>query len=126
MKNPPAFSCGSPQPIPVRLAALLFFAIVATSIATVLDDFNGPQRTGWTDANPGGLPLPGGEQTNGVFVFNLPQIGQPFFVSSTKNSPTFQLKEGRTVEFRVDMLSGQGPDSYAVLAFIPTSTGANS
>lgn len=126
MKNPPGVSFITAPTFQLNLAALLCFTIATTSVATVLDDFNGPQRTGWTDANPGGLPLPGGQQTNGLFVFNLPQIGQPFFVSSTKNTPTFQLQEGRTIEFRVDMLSGQGPDSYAILAFIPTSTGANS
>lgn len=106
-------------------AASVLFTASSPVVATVLDDFNAAQRIGWADANPGGLALPGGQQTNGVFVFNLPPIGQSFFVSSTKTSPTFELKEGRTIEFRVDMLSGQGPDSYAVLAFIPTSTGAN-
>jgi hypothetical protein len=126
MKNPPGVSYLSAPSIQLVLTSLFLFVSLAPSAATVLDDFNGPTRTGWTDANPGGLPLPGGQQTNGVFIFNLPQIGQPFFVSSTKTTPTFTLQEGRTIEFRVDMLSGQGPDSYAVLAFIPTSTGANS
>ena len=126
MKNPPGVPCPFTTPALLVLTLTLACAPVFSGLATVLDDFNAAQRSGWTDANPGGLPLPGGQQTNGVFEFDLPQIGQPFFVSSTKTSPTFELKEGRTVEFRVDMLSGQGPDSYAVLGFIPTSTGANS
>ena len=99
-------------------------ATLSPSFATVLDDFNAAARTGWEDANPAGQPLPGGQQANGVFTFGLPPVGQDFFVSSTKTSRTFELKEGRTIEFRVDMVSGQGVDSYAVMGFIPTG-GAN-
>jgi hypothetical protein len=108
------------------LAAALAIGSVTSTLATLLDDFNGAQRTGWTDANPAGLPLPGGQQGNGVLTFKLPGSGQSYFVSSTKTSPTLELKEGRTVELRADLVSGQGPDSFAVLAFIPLTTGANS
>ena len=94
--------------------------------ARVLDDFNAAQASGWEDSNPAGQPLPGGKQANGVFTFDLPAVGQPYFVASTKKTETFELKEGRNLEFRVDMVSALGPDSYAVLAFIPTTTGANS
>ncbi|HVV73246.1 MAG TPA: hypothetical protein VHI52_17370, partial [Verrucomicrobiae bacterium] len=93
--------------------------------STVLDDFNAAQRSGWTDSNPGGLPLPGGDQANGVFTFNLPAVGQPFFIDSTKTSKTFSLDEGTRHEFSIDMISGNGPDSYAVLAFVPQATGAD-
>jgi hypothetical protein len=126
MKNPMGVSCITPLSNRLVLLSLIVFGSSIRAFPTVLDDFNASQRTDWVDANPAGLPLPGGQQANGQFVFNLPQIGQPFFVSSTKTTPTFELKEGRTIEFRVDMLSGQGPDSYAVMGFIPTSTGANS
>lgn len=117
----------SPQLSFNRTAAslMLVLASLLPALGTVLDDFNAAQRTGWTDSNPGGLPLPGGQQANGVFTFSLPAVGQPFFIDSTKTSPTFELVEGRTIEFRVDMISGLGPNSYAVLAFIPTSTGAD-
>lgn len=97
----------------------LCLAPLVTSVATVLDDFNAAQRTGWTDADPAHAGLPGGQQANGVFTFNLPTLGQPMFVSSTKTSPTFELKEGRTIEFRIDMVSGRGGDSFAVLGFMP-------
>ncbi|MHB8521326.1 MAG: hypothetical protein ACYDH9_11300 [Limisphaerales bacterium] len=126
MKKTPGVSCSSAPSVPSALAVLVFFTTLVPAVATVLDDFNAAQRTGWTDANPAGLPLLGGQQTNGVFTFNLPALSVPMFVSSTKTSPAFELKEGRTIEFRVDMVNGQGPDSYAVLAFIPTSPGANS
>jgi hypothetical protein len=123
----PAKSMNLSIPPLFHVFALAFgLASLLSAPATVLDDFNAAQRSGWTDSNPGGLPLPGGQQANGVFTLSLPSIGQSFFIDSTKTSPTFELKEGRTIEFRVDMISGQGPDSYAVVAFIPTSTGADS
>lgn len=103
----------------------LLLAATATASARVLDNFDGATRKDWEDANPGGLPLKGGEQANGKFTFNLPALGQPFFVSSTKKSETFELREGRTLECRVDMVSGQGIDSFAVLSFIPQATGPN-
>lgn len=93
--------------------------------STVLDDFNAAQRSGWEDKNPGNLPLPGGQQAGGVFTFNLPPLGQDFFHSSTKTSKTFELAEGTRNEFSVDMVSGRGGNSFAVLAFIPQATGAN-
>ena len=106
-------------------AVALSAALALTGQAKVLDNFDAAQRSGWEDANPANLPLPGGQQANGVFTFNLPPIGQAFFHSSKKTSETFELKEGRTVEFRVDMVSGQGGDSFAVLGFIPQATGPN-
>jgi hypothetical protein len=100
-------------------------ALALTGQAKVLDNFDAAQRSGWEDANPANLPLPGGQQANGQFTFNLPAIGQAFFHSSKKTSETFELQEGRTLEFRVDMVSGQGGDSFAVLGFIPQATGPN-
>lgn len=93
--------------------------------AKVLDNFDAAARSGWEDSDPGGIGLPGGQQGGGKFTFNLPALGQPFFVNSKKTSETFELKEGRTIEYRVDLVSGQGPDSFAVLAFIPQATGPN-
>ncbi len=104
------------------LAAMLLASAVQ---AKVLDNFDAAQRTGWEDANPGGLPLAGGKQADGKFTFTLPALGQSFFVSSKKTSETFELKEGRTIEYRVDLVHGQGPDSFAILAFIPQATGPN-
>ncbi|MBX3731143.1 MAG: hypothetical protein KF791_00965 [Verrucomicrobiae bacterium] len=100
-------------------AVLLFLLLPSQLRAKVLDNFDAPQRTGWQDADPGGLGLPGGVQSGGRLTFGLPAVGRPFFVSSRKTTETFELREGRTVEFRVDLVSGQGPDSFAVLAFIP-------
>jgi hypothetical protein len=98
--------------------------------ARVLDDFNDNQKTGWTDFTfvPGvGLPL----EQNGQFSFALPgavlqQVKSGLFSASTKSTETFTLKEGRTVEFRVDVVQGGGKDSFAVLSFIPASSGGPS
>ncbi len=119
----------SGQPLGSILSGGLLLACLGglwPASARVLDDFNAAQASGWEDSDPAGMQLPGGKQANGVFTFDLPQLGQPYFVASTKKSETFELKEGRNLEFRVDMVSGLGPDSYAVLAFIPTTTGASS
>ena len=103
----------------VLLALACGVATLSPSFATVLDDFNAAQRSGWQDADPGNFGLPGGQQAGGVFTFGMPPVGQPYSVSDTKVSQVFELKEGRTIEYRVDMVSGQGRDSYAVMGFIP-------
>ncbi len=107
-------------------ACLAGAALALSAEAKVLDNFDAAQRTGWEDANPANLPLPGGQQAGGQFTFSLPTLNQSFFHSSKKTSETFELREGRTVEFRVDMVSGQGKDSFAILGFIPQATGPNS
>ena len=107
------------------LAALAIGLNPSSARARVIDNFNAAQRASWEDANPANLPLKGGQQADGKFTFSVPALGQPYFVSSKKTSETFELKEGRTIEFRVDLLNGQGPDSFAILGFIPQATGPN-
>jgi hypothetical protein len=94
--------------------------------AEVVDDFNDGVKTAWTESNPANLPLPKATEANGVFTFADPGIGQPFFVNATKTSRAFEVTEGTRHEFHVDLVSGLGIDSFAVLAWIPTLTGANS
>ncbi len=91
--------------------------------ARIVDDFNDNTKTDWGDFTfvPGfGLPT----ETGGQFRFDLPPAGQDIFTASQKVSETFELKEGRTIEFRVDLVGGSGTDAFAVLAFIP-NTGGN-
>ncbi len=112
--------------LPRFVASVLVLAAGSLAVrGTVLDNFDAATRSGWEDANPGGLPLAGGVQGGGVFTFDLPTLGQPFFVSSRKTTETFQLVEGRSLELRADLVSGRGPDSFAVLGFIPEATGPN-
>lgn len=98
---------------------------ISGASARVLDDFNDNTKTGWTDFTfvPGfGIPV----ESNGRFTFTQPPAGQQIFSASTKTTETFTLQDGRTVEFRVDLVSGGGKDSFAVLAFIPTTSSASS
>jgi len=88
--------------------------------AKVLDDFDDNAKTGWTDFTftPGfGLP----SESGGRFRFTQPPAGQAIFSASQKTSERFELKEGRSIEFRVDVVQGGAKDSFAVLAFIPTA-----
>ncbi len=92
--------------------------------AHVLDDFNGPAKTGWTDATfIAGFGLP--TQADGHFVFQQPPAGQAIFSASQKTTEAFELKEGRTIEFRADIVTAGAKDSFAVLAFIPNTGGNN-
>jgi hypothetical protein len=91
-----------------------------SSPASVLDDFNDNVKTDWQDftflPNNIGVPV----EANQQFTISLPPI-QPIFSGSRKTSQEFELRNGRTVEFRVDLVDGNGPDAFAVLAFIPTA-----
>ncbi len=88
--------------------------------AKVLDHFDDNTKTGWTDFTfvPGfGLPT----ESGGRFQFAQPPAGQSIFSASQKTSERFELKEGRSIEYRVDVIQGGGKDSFAILAFIPTA-----
>jgi hypothetical protein len=88
--------------------------------ARVLDDFNDNTKTDWTDYvfQPGLGTI---TEAGGQFKIEVPAVGQPLFAASTKTSETFTLQEGRTLEFRVDMVSGLEKDSFAILSWIPTA-----
>jgi hypothetical protein len=108
----------------IILASFLFCASVS---ARVLDDFNDNTKTSWQDfAFPVGVTYSSVVEQDGQLKFALQPVGQSIFAASTKTSETFDLKEGRTIEFRVDLVSGNGPDSFAVLAFIPTTSSVSS
>ena len=107
----------------IRSGAAIAAAFVAVSLslqAKVLDNFDDNTKTGWTDFTfvPGfGLPTEAG----GQFQFTQPPAGQSIFSASQKTSERFELKEGRSIEYRVDVVKGGGKDSFAILAFIPTA-----
>ncbi|HNU52625.1 MAG TPA: hypothetical protein PKJ98_17165 [Verrucomicrobiota bacterium] len=106
------------------LPLLVGLALAPAASAGILDDFNDNTKTGWTDFTfiPGfGLPTETGQQ----FRFDQPPAKQDIFSASQKTSQLYELKEGRTLEFRVDLVQGSGEDAYAVLAFIPNTGGNN-
>jgi hypothetical protein len=87
-----------------------------------IDNFNDNTKTGWTDFTfvPGfGIPT----ESNGQFRFEQAKspTGGGIFSASQKTSETLELKEGRTIEMRVDVVQGGAKDSFAVLAFIPSA-----
>jgi hypothetical protein len=95
----------------------------SSALARVLDDFNDNVKTDWEDFTfiPGfGIP----SETGGRFVFDQPlsPLGSSIFSASQKRSELFELKEGRTVEFRVDVIESSGEDAFAVLGFLPSSS----
>ncbi|MGZ8938414.1 MAG: hypothetical protein ACXW32_04300 [Limisphaerales bacterium] len=113
----------------VRLTVLLCILILGgiPTSARVLDNFDDNQKTGWTDFKFG-TPIPYADivESNGQFKFTLIPLGQSIFAASTKTSETFDLKEGRTIEYRVDLVTGNGPDAFAILAYIPASQNVSS
>ena len=91
----------------------------------LLDNFDDNIKTDWQDFTfiPGfGLP----SEVDGRFQFVLPPAGQAIFSGSRKISEEFELKNGRTIELKVDLVEGVGPDSFAVLAFIPKANSLGS
>lgn len=101
--------------------------LALTLSAKVLDNFDDNTKTGWQDFSfPVGIKYADISERNGQLKFTLQPVGQSIFAASTKTSETFELKEGRTIEFRVDLVAGNGADSFAVLAFIPTSSSVQS
>ena len=102
--------------MPCMVAALM--ALMPAAQARVIDNFNDNTKTGWTDFTftPGfGLPV----ESGGKFTFEQPAAGQAIFSASRKTSELLELKEGRTLELRIDLLQGGAKDSFAILAFIP-------
>ncbi len=103
-----------------RVFACLAAAIPLLSTqARVLDDFDDNTKTGWEDFTfQAGFGIP--SEQSGQFRFTQPPAGQAIFSASQKKSEVFDLREGRTIEYRIDVEETGGKDSFAVLAFIPT------
>lgn len=107
----------------LRLVVAIFTLVCGSIIpsARVLDNFDDNTKTAWQDFLFPVGPYAQITESGGQFKFNLVPVGQSIFAASTKTSETFELKEGRTIEYRVDLVSGNGNDSFAILSFIPTS-----
>jgi hypothetical protein len=96
----------------------------AVNQARILDNFDDNKKADWKDFTfQAGFGIP--SETGGQFKFVQPPAGQAIFSASTKTSETYTLQDGRTIEFRVDLVKGNGKDAFAVLAFIPTASNVN-
>lgn len=110
----------------LRSVAVSTFATLAllTSItspqARVLDNFDDNTVTAWSkfDFNTGAGQL---SEANGQFTIAVPQVGQLFFAAATKTTETFTIQDGRTIEFRVDLVNANQEDAFAILSWIPTT-----
>jgi hypothetical protein len=104
----------------VRIAASIaaVFLAMAPVKATVVDDFNDNVETGWSDFSFG---VGSSTETGGQLVFNIPPAGQAVFAATTKTTDTYTLADGKTIELRADLVSGNSKDSFAILSWIPTS-----
>src|SRR5947207_11071288 len=74
--------------------------------AHVLDDFNDNLKTAWQDFSFPVGPYANIAEQNGQFKFKLQRADQRIFVTNTKRIETSTLQEERTVEFRVELITG--------------------
>jgi hypothetical protein len=100
------------------LASLAALALLAETVAArVLDDFSSDVRFGWNDFSFG---LGSVTQAGGQLALQLPaSTGQPLFIASARMTEWFSVQEGQTLEFRVDLVNANSPDTFAVLAWVP-------
>src|SRR5689334_6832773 len=92
------------------LAGAFLLASAPSSVAKIVDNFDDNTKTGWTDA---GFGIGSVAETGGQFTFTIPAVQDIFFASS-KNTEDYTLADGKTIELRVDMISANRPDAYAV------------
>jgi len=87
--------------------------------AVTLDNFDDNKVVGWEKfdfgSGNGYLKEKDGKMTIGIH--QAPK--QQFFVAATYSSETFVIEEGNIVEFSIDLIESNQPDSFAVLSFIP-------
>ena len=96
------------------LMASLFASAPASG--RVLDDFDDNVKTGWADVLLGGSVL----EANGQFTITTANQNGAIFTASTKTTESFTIEDGRTLEFRVDLISASAHDeSIAVLIWVP-------
>ncbi|SVA60458.1 uncharacterized protein METZ01_LOCUS113312 [marine metagenome] len=87
--------------------------------AATVDDFDDNKVNDWRifDFGTGNGFL---SEEEGQLTIGMRQpSGQPFFVAATYEPKTFTIEDGTTVEFSVDLVASNQPDSFAVLSFIP-------
>ena len=95
------------------------FALNYSPLAKVIDDFDDNKVTGWEkfDFGTGNGFF---KEEDGQFEIGMHQpTGQAFFVAATYGAKTFTIEDGTTIEFSVDLIGANQPDSFAVLSFIP-------
>jgi hypothetical protein len=98
------------------VALIACLALVPSVSARLLDDFNDNAKTGWSDVLLGGSVV----EANGLFTITTASRNAAIFTGTTKTTESFTIENGRTLEFRVDLISASQHDqSIAVLIWVP-------
>ncbi len=103
-------------------AVAFFLALNQSPLAKVLDDFEDNKVTGWEkfDFGTGNGFF---EEEDGQFTIGMHQpTGQPFFVAATHTGEKFTIEDGITLEFRLDLITANQLDAFAVMGFLPSDT----
>jgi len=108
----------------MKAAAVMafFLALNQSPLAKVLDDFEDNKVTGWEkfDFGTGNGFF---EEEDGQFTIGMHQpTGQPFFVAATHTGEKFTIEDGITLEFRLDLITANQLDAFAVMGFLPSDT----
>jgi hypothetical protein len=100
------------------LGGLAALALLAAPVgARVLDDFSSDVRFGWNDFTFG---LGSVTQAGGQLALQLPaSIGHSVFIASARTTEWFPVQEGQPLEFSVDLVNANSPDTFAVLTWVP-------
>lgn len=94
----------------------LFLAGSITVSGRILDNFDDNVKTGWSDVLLGGSVV----EANGQFTITTLMQNAAIFTASTKSTESFTIENGRTLEFRVDLVTAsQHNESIAVLIWVP-------
>jgi len=108
-----------------RVAALIASVLFAmpSAKATLVDDFNDNVKTGWSDFKFNNIGTI--DEVNGQLKFVIPPI-TAIFEASTRTPETYTLADGKTIELRADLVTGNSKDSFAILSWIPASASVSS
>src|SRR5712691_4927965 len=101
----------------VRSVALAALAASLPVSARILDNFDDGIKTAWQDFTAlGGSVV----ESGGQFTITSAVQNGPTFVGSKKTSESFTIENGRTLEFRVDLVTASlHNESIAVLIWQP-------
>src|SRR6185503_6047134 len=103
---------------PTLVLTLCLCGVLQPQVASarLIDDFNDNTKTGWSDVTLGGSVV----EANGQFTITTANQNGAIFTASTKTTESFTIENGRTLEFRVDVVSVSSHDeSIAVLIWVP-------
>src|SRR5712692_6881054 len=104
----------------VRSVALAALAASLSVSGRILDNFDSGVKTGWQDFTALGGSV---AESGGQFIITDAVQNGPTFTGSKKTTESFTIEDGRTLEFRVDLVSASpNNQSIAVLVWQPVGS----